>query len=74
MPVYEYSCENCGGLFEVNRPMNDRDNPLQCVYCSSKKIKRSLSIVFAHNEQGNLTNSKRDCSDCSGGSCSTCGT
>jgi len=23
MPVYEYKCEGCGYVFEVNHPMND---------------------------------------------------
>lgn len=29
MPIYEYRCE-CGKVFEVFRPVNERDDPAEC--------------------------------------------
>jgi len=73
MPTYEYFCEKCGGIFDVTRPISERDEPLSCAFCDSTLIKRSLSTFFAHNEKGTLSKTKPNCSGCAGGSCSTCG-
>lgn len=33
MPVYEYLCEPCSGIFEVVRPMREASEPASCPVC-----------------------------------------
>lgn len=33
MPVYEYYCENCNGIFEALRPMREASDPVPCPLC-----------------------------------------
>jgi putative FmdB family regulatory protein len=33
MPVYEYYCEHCDGIFEALRQMRDASSPAPCVAC-----------------------------------------
>ena len=34
MPVYEYYCEHCDGIFEALRPMRQASDPVSCVQCA----------------------------------------
>lgn len=43
MPVYEYRCLDCGGVFELLRRMQDADRDLTCPECQSEEIERLLS-------------------------------
>ena len=51
MPIYEYVCKSCKKEFEVIRPMSQKDAPIECEKCGSKKVKRKLAVIYAHNEQ-----------------------
>ena len=33
MPVYEYFCKHCDGIFEALRPMRSASDPASCVQC-----------------------------------------
>jgi putative FmdB family regulatory protein len=45
MPIYEYSCPQCGGDFEkLVRSMSAVDQ-VSCPICNSAKVKRKLSLV-----------------------------
>ena len=33
MPVYEYYCEHCNGIFEELRPMREAADPVPCPVC-----------------------------------------
>ena len=33
MPLYEYYCEHCAGIFETIRPMREAALPVPCVQC-----------------------------------------
>ena len=35
MPVYEYYCRSCDGIFEALRPMNRASEPAPCPVCAS---------------------------------------
>ena len=50
MPIYEYVCKSCKQEFEIIRPMGQKDAPLECEKCGSKKVKRKLAVFYAHNE------------------------
>ena len=36
MPVYEYLCEDCEGVFEVVRPIKEADEPQPCPVCDTE--------------------------------------
>jgi putative FmdB family regulatory protein len=35
MPVYEYLCEDCEGIFEAVKPMKEADEPAPCPVCDA---------------------------------------
>ncbi len=43
MPLYEYKCAKCKEVFEVLRPMQERDEPVPCPECGSPDPARILS-------------------------------
>ena len=48
MPIYEYSCEECGTEFEL---LVRSDTKLECPTCQSTQLEKQLS-VFATAESG----------------------
>lgn len=36
MPLYEYLCEECDGIFEAVRPMKQADDPEPCPICDTE--------------------------------------
>jgi putative FmdB family regulatory protein len=51
MPIYEFSCEDCGGSFEtLVRPGHDED-AAACPSCNSVRLSREMS-VFASARGG----------------------
>jgi putative FmdB family regulatory protein len=44
MPLYDYVCENCGGISELL--MNISSDQPQCSFCGSPKLKK---LVSAHS-------------------------
>lgn len=45
MPVYEYFCNDCRAVFEVLRPMADRDRDAACPLCESRSSTPLMSRV-----------------------------
>ncbi len=43
MPIYEYSCQECGKRFELLRRFEDSDAGILCPECESARIERVLS-------------------------------
>ena len=72
MPIYEYLCQDCHQSFEMIRAMQEADNPLECIHCHSRHVKRQLSLFNAASH-GQPIAGGGGCSGCSGGSCSSCG-
>lgn len=35
MPIYEYYCEHCDGIFEALRPMREASDPVPCPVCDN---------------------------------------
>jgi putative FmdB family regulatory protein len=75
MPIYEYVCKSCNKEFEAIRPMSQKDAPLECEKCGSKKVKRKLAMFYPHSEGKAIAGTSGGCScdSCSGGSCNSCG-
>ena len=47
MPLYEYRCPDCEEIFDLFRPLDDRDKPLTCPQCGRESARRELSRVSA---------------------------
>ena len=43
MPIYEYQCKKCDGVFEVMHGIN-ADGPSKCELCGSKRVERIMSL------------------------------
>ena len=61
MPIYEYGCEKCGGLFETLVPNASAPLPV-CPACGSKKVRKQFSSFSA-------TVAAAKASSCSMGKC-----
>ena len=46
MPLYEYYCEHCNGIFEAIRQMRDASDPSPCPECS-REAPRMMSTFAA---------------------------
>lgn len=46
MPLYEYYCPNCNGIFEMLRPISQATDPQPCVVCDTES-KRIMPTEFA---------------------------
>jgi len=44
MPIFEYHCPDCREDFEELRPHNERDEPIPCPKCSSRRPERRISL------------------------------
>ena len=72
MPTYEYMCDDCGRVFELERPVSERDNEAPCPTCGSKRTKRLLSRGIILIGLESQKDSSSACSTCTTGTCSTC--
>ena len=78
MPMYEYTCPECGSTFELLRSLSQADQDAECPSChKSARRKMSTFACFSTTEGGVPTRvagtDSSSCSSCSSGSCSTCG-
>jgi putative FmdB family regulatory protein len=46
MPLYEYYCEHCNGVFEALRPMHEASKPCPCPLCE-RDSQRIMPTSFA---------------------------
>ena len=46
MPLYEYYCKSCDGIFETIRPIREASSPAPCPVCA-KKAQRVPPTSFA---------------------------
>ncbi len=52
MPLYEYKCEKCEGVFSDLRSMSDREEPIACPDCGGEG-----KILFSTFAQGGQSGS-----------------
>ncbi len=49
MPIYEYRCEECGGVSEfLVSKMGGQPSDLKCDKCGSRKMSKALSTIAVH--------------------------
>ncbi len=68
MPIYEYTCPDCGKTFELLRAIREADERAVCPDCQSAAAKRIVSNFFSPG-----LNVGGGCSGCAGGNCQSCG-
>ena len=67
MPLYEYSCRECGHAFEVLQRMGERGDDLRCPACSSTGADRQLSTFAGRATQGSLAGAAASAPSCGPG-------
>jgi len=72
MPIYEYKCDDCGGVSEFLENYASK-SPHSCEHCGGKNVHRVMSVFSAAMDGKSITGGSGSCSSCSSGSCSTCG-
>ena len=52
MPVYEYYCAHCDGIFEALRPMRQASDPVSCMQCArdARRIMPTSFTAFTFRE------------------------
>ena len=69
MPIFEYTCQDCGEEFEAF--VSGSNSDVYCTKCNSRNIKKRFS-VFGMKGVEKQTSSGSSCTTCSTSSCSTC--
>ncbi len=54
MPIYEFTCRDCGEDFEMIRKVTDGENPA-CPVCRSHNTKKKMSGFIARSGSGDNT-------------------
>ena len=72
MPIYEYTCADCGTKFEVVRLIKDADKPTTCQQCKGEHTARNISVFFAQSGGKVVAGTSSGCAGCAGGSCASC--
>ncbi|GAC1657591.1 MAG: hypothetical protein NVS9B1_15730 [Candidatus Dormibacteraceae bacterium] len=52
MPIYEYSCEECAGKFDVLTSFSDRERAKACPHCESRRTRVLVSAFAAFGAAG----------------------
>ena len=74
MPIYEYTCERCGGLTELLETAG-RKADRSCDACGSKKLRRAFSTFAARSKSSAapaVPRSRSGCASCRAGTCAHC--
>ena len=76
MPIYEYTCPDCGSVFELLRPLSQADQEADCPKCH-KPARRKLSTFACFSTSGSgvptrIAGTGSSCDSCSATSCDTC--
>lgn len=71
MPIFEYTCLDCGKDFETI--VFKSSEKVCCPACKTEHIEKKLSkFAFKGSERFVGTGGSSGCSSCSSGSCSSC--
>ena len=76
MPIYEYSCPDCGDKFELLRSFSQVDEVALCPACNSEARRLVSAFASFSKDSGGVTTSiggGHSCDTCSSSSCATCG-
>ncbi|MBN1833795.1 MAG: zinc ribbon domain-containing protein [Deltaproteobacteria bacterium] len=71
MPIYEYKCQKCDGVFEHLVFRND--DPVFCPDCKDDCVERLMSACSFKSDSGYSSSATSSgCASCSSKNCSTC--
>ena len=54
MPLYEYYCEACDGIFELIRPVRESSDPQPCVVCDGDGERLMPTEIHAFTMRGGM--------------------
>lgn len=54
MPIYEYSCNDCGRLSSIYLKTTSAESKAACTHCGSKKLSRALSKFAVHRSESQV--------------------
>ena len=54
MPLYEYTCSDCGHRFEVLQRIGENADGLECPECGAERVEKEFS-TFASSSSGSST-------------------
>jgi putative FmdB family regulatory protein len=71
MPLYEYRCNDCASVYEILRPMAQRELAAVCPRCESRASMPLISRVAVHSgtSAGDVAAGPSAGGGCCGGSC-----
>jgi putative FmdB family regulatory protein len=73
MPVFDYSCSDCGKTYDVYHKVREVSEDVICPHCGSSKHKKLFSAAtLSMGESGSSSHSASACemgSGCCGGAC-----
>ncbi len=46
MPIYDYRCNNCGGLYDVYHKVREIQEDVICPSCSSRDHRKLMSVPY----------------------------
>lgn len=68
MPLYAYTCPECGHRFEKIVSQARRDEPVVCEFCGHERVGRSIdSFLSAMGSSGSSSSGGFSGSSCGGG-------
>ena len=70
MPIFRYTCKNCGKDFELLLPRWDSE--AKCPACGSEELKKALNRFAAVTTSGNSCPPKFECPAAGGCGCTGC--
>ncbi len=71
MPIYEYTCTQCGNTFE--KLVFTPSAPIECPKCAGHDVKKQFSVFGMKSGETFVSSSGSSCGSCSSHSCSGCG-
>jgi len=74
MPIYEYKCAKCSGVFEILVRSAADEKLLKCPRCGGKKCQKVFSVFAAQGTSSKASSGGGgSCAGCHSGHCSHCG-
>jgi len=71
MPIYEYTCAQCGNEFE--KLVFRQTEAVNCPACTGQDVKKKFSVFGMKSGGPFVSSAGSSCGNCSSHSCSTCG-
>jgi putative FmdB family regulatory protein len=67
MPLYEYTCQECGHRFEVLQRIGEGPEGVECPQCESENIEKEFSTFASTSDSGGMSFGSSGGGGCGGG-------